>query len=283
MTDVFETMTDRAAVGGFPAPPALDAIDFESLRRAHRQLEHPSLAARLSSMVGTPIEIGVKLLPGRWSERARQAAELAIAKAFDVAPSMLRREQGRGARDGMYKGLAAGSGALGGLFGLPGLIVELPMTTSIMLRSIAEIACFEGEDIRAPETRLACVQVFALGGRSEIDDAAETGYYGARLALAGYIGAAAADIARHGLAAEGSPALAHLIRAIAARFGSEVSRRLAVQLLPLLSAAGGAAVNTVFMQHFQDMARGHFTVRRLERKYGERLVRTHYEMLNRAD
>lgn len=283
MTDVFETAVDRAGAGGFPVPMAMDGIDFESLRRAHRQLGHPSLAARLWSMVGTPIGIGVTLLPRHWSAWARQAAELAIHKAFDIAPPMLRRESGRSAREGLYKGLAAGSGALGGLFGLPGLIVELPVTTSIMLRSIAEIACLQGEDTRDPETRLACVQVFALGGRSETDDAAETGYYGARLALAGHIGAAVADIARHGLAAEGSPALAHLIRAIAARFGSEVSRRFAVQLLPLVSAAGGAAVNTVFMQHFQDMARGHFTVRRLERKYGERLVRVHYEMLTRAD
>jgi len=37
------------------------------------------------------------------------------------------------------------------------------------------------------------------------------------------------------------------------------------------------------MQHFQYIARGHFTVRRLERKYGERLVRVHYEMLTRVD
>ena len=38
------------------------------------------------------------------------------------------------------------------------------MSTIIMLRSIAEIARSEGEDLSDPETALSCVQVFALGG-----------------------------------------------------------------------------------------------------------------------
>jgi hypothetical protein len=41
------------------------------------------------------------------------------------------------------------------------------------------------------------------------------------------------------------------------------------------AAASGAAVNTVFMQHFQYTARGHFTVRRLECQYDERLMWVH--------
>ena len=44
-------------------------------------------------------------------------------------------------------------------------------------------------------------------------------------------------------------------------------------------AAGGAAVNLIFINHFQDMARGHFTVRRLERKYGEEMIRSEYERI----
>jgi hypothetical protein len=40
-------------------------------------------------------------------------------------------------------------------------------------------------------------------------------------------------------------------------------------------------VNYAFIEHFQDVARGHFTVRRLERAYGEELVRSEYERLAR--
>ena len=271
------------AMGKGLLPCAMDAVDAEALRRAHRHLEHPSLAARLSSAVGTPIEIAVTLMPKAWFAVVQRAAEVAIAKALDAAASSLRRKHERSARELMYKGLAAGSGGLGGFFGLPGLIVELPVTTTVMLRSIAEIARDEGEDIHDEDTQLACVQVFALGGRSETDDAAETGYYGVRLALVSYISAAITQVAKHGMASQGAPAVVQLIRAIATRFGAEVSRRAAIQLLPLIGAAGGAVGNTIFMQHFQDMARSHFTLRRLERKYGEQLVRANYEMLNAVD
>lgn len=48
---------------------------------------------------------------------------------------------------------------------------------------------------------------------------------------------------------------------------------------PVFGALGGAAVNYAFIEHFQDVARGHFTVRRLERIYGKRLVRMEYERL----
>jgi hypothetical protein len=34
------------------------------------------------------------------------------------------------------------------------------------------------------------------------------------------------------------------------------------------------------MKHFQDMARGHFTVRRLERHYGPELVRSEYDAID---
>ena len=44
-------------------------------------------------------------------------------------------------------------------------------------------------------------------------------------------------------------------------------------------ALGGAAVNYAFIEHFQEVARGHFTVRRLERVYGKNVVRTEYERL----
>ena len=55
------------------------------------------------------------------------------------------------------------------------------------------------------------------------------------------------------------------------------------QSLPAIGAAGGAAVNLIFINHFQDMARGHFTVRRLEREYGTKLVQNEYERIHFGD
>ena len=52
-------------------------------------------------------------------------------------------------------------------FSLPGLAIELPISTIIMLRSIADIARSEDEDLRTIEAQLACLEVFALGGRKK--------------------------------------------------------------------------------------------------------------------
>ena len=119
---------------------------------------------------------------------------------------------------------------------------------------------------------MACLEVFALGGETESDDAADTGYYGIRLALAWPVTHATHYVARHGLAAEGGPILASLVSAISTRFGVAVSEKMAAMAVPLIGAAGAATINLLFMAHFQEMARGHFVVRRLERKYGKELV-----------
>jgi hypothetical protein len=52
--------------------------------------------------------------------------------------------------------------------------------------------------------------------------------------------------------------------------------------MPLIGALGGAAVNYAFIDHFQEIARAHFTVRRLERRYGKDAVRTAYDKLSSA-
>jgi hypothetical protein len=58
-----------------------------------------------------------------------------------------------------------------------------------------------------------------------------------------------------------------------------VTQKVAAQALPVIGAVGGAAVNYAFIEHFQDTARGHFTVRRLERRYGKDEVRAEYERI----
>jgi EcsC protein family len=66
---------------------------------------------------------------------------------------------------------------------------------------------------------------------------------------------------------------------VAARFGLVVTQKVAAQALPVVGALGGAAVNYALVAHFQDVARGHFTVRRLERLYGKEKIRKEYDLL----
>jgi hypothetical protein len=146
-----------------------------------------------------------------------------------------------------------------------------------MLRSIADIARSEGEDLSSFGTRLACVTVFALGGRSKTDDAAETAYYAVRAALTRALSEAAEFIAQRGIAEEGTPIVIRLMANLASRFGVIVTDKLAAEMVPILGAFGGASINLIFINHFQTAARGHFIVRRLERKYGEAFVKREYE------
>lgn len=55
--------------------------------------------------------------------------------------------------------------------------------------------------------------------------------------------------------------------------------KAAAQAVPAIGAVGGAAINTLFIDHFQDMAKGHFIVRKLERKYGENAISQQYKLL----
>jgi len=75
---------------------------------------------------------------------------------------------------------------------------------------------------------------------------------------------------------KGAPAIARFITIIASRYGVNVSEKIAAQAVPLIGAAGGALINTIFIDHFQDMARGHFIIRRLERVYGPDEVKRQY-------
>ena len=153
----------------------------------------------------------------------------------------------------------------------------------IMLRSIADIARSEGESTRDPAARLACLEVLALGGIGDAGDASRGGYYAVRLALASAVTEAVRYITEKGLIEEGAPALVRLITKIAARLSLQVTQKTAAQAVPLIGAAGGAAINLLFIDHFQDLARGHFTVRRLERKYSTEVVRAAYEALHAAE
>ncbi|MFO1430552.1 MAG: EcsC family protein [Candidatus Competibacteraceae bacterium] len=259
------------------APLTLSAEEFAALQWAHQQLEHPSFAARLCSVIGTPIEQLLELLPKDWYRRLQATAEYSIRRATDMAIASLEPLPAVLAHDRWHQALALGSGALGGLFGPLSLVVELPITTILMLRSIAAIARSEGEDLATTDTRIACLEVFALGGRSKEDNAAETGYYGLRTTLALHFAEFLDYSGGKGVAL---PAGIELIQAIAARFGVVISDKVAAQLVPIVSAVSGSVLNLIFMQHFQDVGRGHFIVRRLERTYGAEAIRIEYERLS---
>jgi len=254
---------------------------YEELRQAKILLDNPSLAARFTSVLGQPIEKGMELLPNGAKNKILAISETSLNGALKLALSTLGEEL-RESSNLTHKAAIAVSGAAGGAFGLSALAAELPISTAIMLRSIADIARSEGENLKDPETRVACLEVFALGGARKSDDAAETGYFGVRTALAKAVSEAASYAATSGAVKDTAPALIRLIGQIAARFSIPVTEKAAAQAVPVIGAAGGAIVNILFMDHFQGAARGHFVVRRLERLYDPSLVRSTYDTIPRS-
>jgi hypothetical protein len=272
--------------------------EHKLLQEAADYLENPSLLMQLANAVGKPLEFVVravdKVAPGRVDDAVGAALRTALnvavrtiptdaaaPKPADV-PEDLRKV---GALPGfLHKLSVAVTGTAGGLFGVAGLAVELPVTTTLMFRSIASIAREFREDIDDAEVRLQCLTVFSLGGAGEAGEAMDSAYLSARWGVQEMVTHAARTVA--GMSAEQlasamqkgtAPALAALLSRIAARFNLTVSQKALVQAVPVVGAATGAAINVAFMDHFNRVARFHFAIRSLERKYGRDVVQDAYQ------
>jgi len=254
----------------------MEERDWNDLRVAVNLLENPGMSFRLIDLLGYPIEGFIKTLP-RWIRKAiGSTVTKGVGTAFYAAVSTMDGKSDHRSFRFIHRTMVLVSGAVGGFFGFPGMIVELPISTTLMLRSIADIARSEGEDLSSADTHLACVAVFALGGRSSGDSAADTAYYAVRAALTRTLSEAAEFVAERGIAEEGAPIVIRVMTNLASRFGIMVTDKMAAEMVPILGAFGGASINLLFINHFQAAARGHFIVRRLERKYGEEFVRREY-------
>jgi hypothetical protein len=236
----------------------------------------------MTNIIGIPIEKGVKRLPEKVSKSIVKVTDSALRASLHFALLTMENERGLKANKVVHKLLATLCGGVGGLLGLPALAAELPISTTIMLRSIADIARAEGEDIGSVEARLECLTVFALGGAQKSDDGSETGYYATRAALGDAVFGAAKFISKHGIGKDGAPAIVSLITKIATRFSIPVTEKFVAQGIPVIGAAGGAAINLVFINHFQNMAQGHFTLRRLSRKYGAEVIQLEYDRISKG-
>ena len=163
--------------------PLDNDTDLDTLKAAVVALEAPSFTIRIASLVGTPVEWAMDRLPVSSAEKVQKVIQAALNKAVAGALRTMDKNTTGLARPRTHTAAVAASGALGGFFGLKGTLVELPITTTIIMRSVADIARSEGFLITDPLVQGECVQVFALGGRSKDDDAADSAYYATRVGL----------------------------------------------------------------------------------------------------
>jgi hypothetical protein len=259
---------------------ALPAELRRELLRAINQVEREHFLSRVAQATGTPIDFVIKYMPRSVNRRLLEMIRNAMLQCLDVAVNSLDADHDvHPSPEWMGRLLTGLSGGIGGFFGIPALPFELPITTTLMLRSIAEIARGEGEDLQRLESRLACLEVFALGGGRGEKNTLNLQYFAVRSVLLKLTQEVGRYMIERGAINASAPAIARFLGEIISRFGFAVSDRFASALVPVVGALGGAAVNVIFTDHFQRVARGHFTIRRLEREHGADLIRRHYESL----
>jgi hypothetical protein len=189
--------------------------------------------------------------------KLRGIAETALARAYDVAVIGMRDGATIRPRQDHTIGrvtqvAVVASGAMGGMSGLGGFIPDVGFSTIAIMREIARIAREEGEDLSTLDSRRACLEVFALRGLGSQPDESNLGYFSARSMM------------------RGTP-MVMLISEVASRYGLVIGQKFAVQMMPVAGALCGASLNAAFLSHYQELARAHFTVRRLERVHGPKV------------
>jgi hypothetical protein len=234
--------------GEIVSPATLPALARDAAaevdRLAARYLAAHGRAIGIVTFLGGQVEDVLGRLPAATRARIDAAVRVALRSAYGAAQASQSR---RASGERLHRGAAVAFGAAGGLGGLPTALAELPVTTTMLLRSIQEIARTHGEDLAAEETRLACLHVLGAGGPLAEDDGTDFAFLGARITLTG-------------------PALNRLIAQVAPRLLAVLGPRLAAMSVPALGAIAGAGTNFAFVRYYQEMAHVHFGLRRLVRQ-----------------
>lgn len=196
----------------------------------------------LLNLLGGRAETLLDRLPGPVRAQLDGATETALRLAVQGAQASRRAVPDQA--PWVNTALSTAMGAAGGFGGLPSALVELPATTTMLLRAIQGAAAREGFDPAAPSVMFDCVRVFSAAGPLERDDGADLGFLTLRLTLSG-------------------SAMQRLIAAIAPRLAAVLGQKLAAQTVPVLGAVAGAGTNYLYARYYQEIAHVHFGLRRL--------------------
>ena len=117
-----------------------------ALENAVYALEKNSLVGNISEFTSKPVEKLLHKVPKPIIKQVENSVERLTYKCLDLAIKSLdlKMVSNHQKFDTLYTGVAGG---LGGIFGIGSLPIELPVTTTLFLRSIAAIARNQGEDL----------------------------------------------------------------------------------------------------------------------------------------
>ena len=220
-------------------PPDTDA---ELDRLAARYRAAGGLGVQLLTLAGGKAEKLIDQLPTPVKSGLEEATERALKLAMRAANSSRRAVPDQ--PDWLNTGVTTAMGAVGGMGGLPSALVELPATTTVLLRIIQGVAAENGFDPTSPSVQFDCIRVFAAAGPMASDDGADLGFLTLRLTLTG-------------------SAMQRLISTVAPRLATVLGQKLAAQTIPVLGAVAGATTNYLYSGYYREIAHVHFGLRRL--------------------
>jgi hypothetical protein len=272
----------------------IEPEEGQFIQSAFKFLDHPSFMLRLANAVGRPLEMALETLPQKHQNIIHRASESALKKGLAVVTQTVGKnlesksfaQSNKSSRRlGHWHSAASfGLGAAGGFFGIMSLPIELPLTTTLMLRSIASIANEFGMDLNDPQVQLECLYILSLGShRSREDDAMNSSYWTSRAIFAKTVGEAVGFMAGksaheilRSVENHTAPLLIKFMTSVAARFEIVVSEKLAAEAIPVIGAIGGGVINAAFTDYFSEAARFHFGLRALENRHGRKTIEDYY-------
>lgn len=228
-------MQDVVIVAPVDAEAELDAL-------ARRYRAAGGMGIQVLNAVGGKAESLLDRLPAPVRAGLTDATESALTLAMKAAQGSRQALPRQSERTNVVWTTAMG--AVGGLGGLSTALVELPVTTTVLLRAIQDVAVERGFDPASENVQFDCIRVFSAAGPLAMDDGADLGFVSLRLTLTGN-------------------AMHKMIAAVAPRLAAAMGQKLAVQSVPILGAVAGASVNYVYTRYYQQIAHVHFGLRRL--------------------
>lgn len=235
-------MSDKTISEVLPAPISKEHVQNRLGQLAERHRRAGNIGIQLLNMVGAQAEGVLNSLPSSVRARLGESTERALVLAMETAHKS--RDVVSESPGWLSRAATTVMGAAGGVGGLPTALAELPITTTILLRAIQDVAVEYGFDPREPGVQYDCIQVFAAAGPLDHDDGSDLAFLSTRVAVTG-------------------ATLQALITRVAPRLATVLGQKLAAQTVPVLGAAAGAATNYAYTNYYQQMAHVHFGLRRL--------------------
>jgi len=221
--------------------PPLDT-DEELNRIAKHYRSAGGVGVKLLNSLGGQAEGLLEQPPSNVREGLTGATERALRLSVQAAQSSRRAVPDQS--EWVNTAVTTAMGAAGGFGGLPGALVELPATTTMLLRAIQGVAAETGFDPATQSVQFDCVRVFSAAGPLDFDDGADLGFLSVRMTLTG-------------------GAMQKLIATVAPKLATALGQKLAAQTVPILGAVAGAGTNYVYTRYYQQIAHVHFGLRRL--------------------